>query len=94
MGSTWFTDGVSAKPHERIQFDFVFEGVRYRPSIRRPPSESNLRRARERLRAIETQIEVSHCLTKNVTQWSRCLTRNVTGEGACHHDAPNNREAL
>jgi integrase len=58
MGSKWFTEGVSAKPRERIQFDFVFEGVRYRPSIRRPPSESNLRRARERLHAIEHQIEV------------------------------------
>jgi integrase len=58
MGSKWFTGGVSARPHGRIQFDFVLEGVRYRPSIRRPPSESNLRRARERLRAIEHQIEV------------------------------------
>lgn len=31
---------------------------RYRPTIRRPPSEANLRRARERLYAIRQQIEV------------------------------------
>jgi integrase len=58
MGSKWFTGGVAAAPHGRIQFDFTFEGVRYRPSIRRPPSEANLRRARERLNDIKRQIEV------------------------------------
>jgi integrase len=57
MGSKWFTGGVAAAPHGRIQFDFMFEGVRYRPSIRRPPSEANLRRARERLEAIKQQID-------------------------------------
>jgi len=50
MGSTWFTGEVVGAPHRRIQFDFTFEGVRYRPSIRRPPSEANLRRAPERLK--------------------------------------------
>lgn len=58
MGSEWFTGGVSAAPRGRIQFDFNYEGIRYRPTIRRPPSESNLRRARERLDAIKHQIEV------------------------------------
>ena len=57
MGSKWFTGGVVAA-HGRIQFDFMFEGTRYRPSIRRPPSEANLRRARERLYEIKRQIEV------------------------------------
>ena len=56
MGSKWFTGGVVAAPRGRIQFDFMFEGVRYRPSIRRPPSEANLRRARERLDEIKRQI--------------------------------------
>jgi hypothetical protein len=55
MGSTWFTGGVVAAPRGRIQFDFTFNGIRYRPSIRRPPSEANLRRARERLEAIRHQ---------------------------------------
>jgi hypothetical protein len=45
MGSQWLTGGVVALSRDRIQFDFMFEGVRYRPSIRRPPSETNLRRA-------------------------------------------------
>ncbi len=58
MGSKWFTGGVSAAQRGRIRFDFQFEGVRYRPTIRRPPSESNLRRARERLESIKRQIEV------------------------------------
>ena len=56
MGSKWFTGGVVAATHGRIQFDFMFESVRYRPSIRRPPSEANLRRARERLDEIKRQI--------------------------------------
>ena len=58
MGSKWFTGGVVAASNGRIQFDFMFEGVRYRPSIRRPPSEANLRRARERLEDIKRQIEL------------------------------------
>jgi integrase len=36
----------------------MLEGVRYRPTIRRPPSEANLRRARERLESIKHQIAV------------------------------------
>jgi hypothetical protein len=42
----------------RIQFDFIFNGIRYRPSIKRPPSEANLPRARERLEAIKHQIRL------------------------------------
>jgi Arm DNA-binding domain len=57
-GSKWFTGGVMAAPRGRIQFDFVFKGIRYRPSIRRPPSEANLRRARERLESIKHQIRL------------------------------------
>jgi hypothetical protein len=56
MGSKWFTGGVVAAPRGRIQFEFRIDGVRYRPSIKRPPSEANLRRARERLEAIKCQI--------------------------------------
>jgi integrase len=58
MGTQWFTGGVIAASRDQIQFDFMFEGVRYRPSIRRPPSEANLRRARERLVEIKHQIEL------------------------------------
>jgi hypothetical protein len=58
MGSKWFTGGVVAACHGRIQFDFIFNGIRYRPSIKRPPSEANLRLARERLEAIKHQIHL------------------------------------
>jgi integrase len=58
MGSKWFTGGVTAAPRGRIQFDFIFDKTRYRPSIKRPPSEANLRRARERLEAIKHQIRL------------------------------------
>ena len=58
MGSKWFTGGVSAAPRGRIQFDFILDGIRYRPSIKRPPSEVNLRRARERLEVIKRQIQL------------------------------------
>lgn len=58
MGSKWFTGGVVAAPRGRIQFDFILGGVRYRPTIKRPPSEANLRRARERLEVIKRQIEL------------------------------------
>ena len=56
MGTKWFTGGVVAAPRGRIQFDFTVNGTRYRPSVKRPPSEANLRRARERLEAIKQQI--------------------------------------
>jgi hypothetical protein len=59
MGSNWFTGGVVALRRGRIQFDFMYEGIRYRPSIRRPRSEANLRRARERLDDIKRQIELA-----------------------------------
>ena len=57
MGSKWFTGGVAAAPRGRIQFDFRLDGVRYRPTVKRPPSEANLRRARERLEVIKRKIE-------------------------------------
>jgi integrase len=47
-----------AAPCGRIQFDFIFKGTRYRPSIKRPPSEANLRRDRERLEVIKHQIRL------------------------------------
>jgi integrase len=56
LGTRWFTGGVSVAPRGRIMFDFTIDGVRYRPTIRRPCSEANLRRARERLESIRQQI--------------------------------------
>jgi integrase len=57
MARRSLSGGVVAKGHDRIQFDFMLDGVRYRPSLRRPPTEANLRRARERLEDIKERIQ-------------------------------------
>jgi Arm DNA-binding domain len=41
---------------QRIKYDFRLNGVRYRPNLKAIPTEANLRRARERLKAIKEQI--------------------------------------
>ena len=50
------TGGVTVAGRERIRFDFKFDGVRYRPTLLRTPTESNLRRAREHLVGIKDRI--------------------------------------
>jgi len=47
---------VCAKGADRIEFTFRFEGVRYRPTVKRIPSEANLRRARKQLEEIKRRI--------------------------------------
>lgn len=41
---------------DRIQFDFEFDGVRYRPTLKRSPTEANLKRARKQLVEIRQRI--------------------------------------
>lgn len=53
------TAGVTAKGRRRIQFEFRFEGARYRPTLLRTPSEANLRRAREHLAGMRERIAAS-----------------------------------
>ncbi|HEY0683003.1 MAG TPA: DUF3596 domain-containing protein [Steroidobacter sp.] len=48
--------GITPRGCRAIQYDFMFQGVRYRPSLRRTPTEANLRRAREHLAAIKERI--------------------------------------
>jgi integrase len=48
--------GVRAKGTGRIQLDFNYRGTRYRPTIAAKPTESNLQRARARLRRIKARI--------------------------------------
>jgi len=48
--------GVSALGGDRIQFDFKFDGVRYRPTLKRSPAEANLKRARKQLLEIKQRI--------------------------------------
>ncbi len=50
------TGGVRAKRNNRIQFDFMLEGVRHRPTVRRTPTTQNLQAARERLTSIRQRI--------------------------------------
>lgn len=56
MGRRSLTGGVSPKGADRIEFTIIFEGVRYRPTIKTIPSEANLRRARMRLEDINKRI--------------------------------------
>ena len=56
MGRKSVNRGVSALGTNRIQFDFEFEGVRYRPTLERAPTEANLRRARLQLQGIKERI--------------------------------------
>jgi len=56
MGRKSLSGGVAAKGKDRIELTFVYEGVRYRPTISRTPSEANLRRARAQLADIKARI--------------------------------------
>ena len=56
MGRRSITGGVTPKGSDRIQFDFELDGVRYRPTLKRIPSEANLRRARKQLEEIKARI--------------------------------------
>src|SRR5258708_19745582 len=49
--------GVSALGGDRIQFDFEFDSVRYRPTLERSPTEANLKRARKQLQEIKQRID-------------------------------------
>jgi integrase len=56
MGRKSRTGGVTMAGRDRIQFDFMLAGVRYRPTLLRMPTETNLRRAREHLVGIKERI--------------------------------------
>jgi integrase len=57
MGKKATLSGIRARGSDRIEFDFLFDGVRYRPTVRRIPSEANLRRAYKQLEDIKRRIE-------------------------------------
>ena len=56
MGRKSIHGGVIALGSDRIQFDFEFDGVRYRPTLKRTPTEANLKRARKQLQEIKQRI--------------------------------------
>jgi hypothetical protein len=48
---------MSCDTSDRIEFEFSFEGVRYRPTLKRVPTEANLRRAYKQLVDIKLRIK-------------------------------------
>jgi integrase len=56
MGRKSTTGGVIPSGNNRIRLDFKFAGVRYRPTLLRFPSETNLRWARRYLQGIKQRI--------------------------------------
>ena len=56
MSRTSIAGGVIPAGANRIRFDFKYEGVRYRPTLLRTPSESTLRWARQHLEGIKHRI--------------------------------------
>ena len=49
--------GVHAKGPHRIQYDFMLDGVRYRPTLPHIPTEASLNRARVHLKDIRARIK-------------------------------------
>lgn len=58
MGKKASLPGIRARGIDRIEFDFEFEGARYRPTLLRTPSEANLRRAYKQLLDIKRRIDL------------------------------------
>ena len=56
MGRLPIPGGARPKGARRIQLDFNYAGMRYRPTIAAVPNESNLQRARAKLRRIRARI--------------------------------------
>jgi hypothetical protein len=57
MAKKSLLSGVQAKGSDRIQFDFEFAGARYRPTLKRVPTEADLRRAYKQLTDIKRRID-------------------------------------
>ena len=56
MGRSPIRGGARPKGASRIQLDFNYAGMRYRPTIAAVPTEANLQRARAKLRRIKVRI--------------------------------------
>lgn len=56
MGRKSITGGVIPSGNSRIRLDFKFAGVRYRPTLLRIPSETNLQWARRHLQGLKQRI--------------------------------------
>jgi hypothetical protein len=58
VGRPSSTGGVSAQGGNGIQYDFMLDGMRYRPTVKQKPTEANLRRAQEYVKAIKESIRL------------------------------------
>jgi integrase len=78
MGRRSIVNGVSAFGADRIQFDFEVDGIRYRPTVKREPTEANLRRARRQMADIKRRIaEGAFAFAEEFPDYR--LTRHVDG---------------
>jgi integrase len=57
MGRKSLSGGVRTQGRDRIEFTFFYKGQRYRPTLKRAPTEANLRRARLQLEDIKRRID-------------------------------------
>lgn len=57
MGRKSISGGVTPAGPRRIQFDFVIDGTRFRPTLPWAPNQSNLEQARKLLLRIKAQID-------------------------------------
>src|SRR5262245_56524887 len=57
MGRRAVKTGIQPAGEDRIQFSFVYNGRRYRPTVQRTPTEANLRRAIAQLKQIKQRIK-------------------------------------
>ena len=57
MGRRSISGGVTPAGPRRIQFDFVIDGTRFRPTLPWAPNQSNLEQARKLLLRIKAQID-------------------------------------
>jgi hypothetical protein len=78
MGSKWFTGGVAAAPRGRIQFDFRLDGVRYRPTIKRPPSSSATLRGYRKILDGAWRPRLGHLIFYRVTFWMSRTASSVS----------------
>ena len=79
--------GISPRGHRAIQYDFMLQGVRYRPSLRRTPTEANLRRAREHLAAIKERIAAgTFQFAEEFPRYRHIdMVMSALGQRACSH---------
>lgn len=58
------TGGVTPAGPSRVQFDFIIDGVRFRPTLPRPPTGSTLERAGKHLARIKAPARSRHILLR------------------------------